>query len=87
MSSSLGTPGFGNTASQPYSSGSYGERLQLAPDDERWAMKPPYGWFRLVVKFSGFCWYCGERVREGTSALYSKKLRLLAHLGCQANGD
>ncbi len=61
--------------------------LQLKGDDERWDIDPKhYGWFPFTAKFSGFCWYCAEPVGEGSRALYSKTLRLLAHFECKGRG-
>lgn len=86
MSSSLGTRDFDDFPSPTSSNGSYVERLQLGPNDPRWALEPPYGWFPLRAKFRGFCWYCGERVEEGSPCLFSKKLSMLAHHACRGPG-
>jgi len=61
--------------------------LRIASDDPRWAMDPPYNWRPLTAKFKGFCWYCGQRVEEGSYALYSPVLKLLAHPTCRAGED
>lgn len=87
MSSSQKFQPFETTRPEKPSSSSRVERsnLQLASDDQRWEMRPPWGWFLMTFKFRGFCWYCGTVIEEGARAFYSRKLRLGGHYDCKTN--
>jgi len=56
-------------------------------EDPRWNVKPPYGFISYVLKFGGYCIYCGEHIPAGTSALYSRKVQGVAHASCHGGYD
>ncbi len=56
-------------------------------DDPRWDVKPPYGFVTYVLKYGGPCIYCGEAIKAGVVALYSRKVQGVAHQSCHAGYD
>lgn len=58
------------------------------PNDPRWNVKPPWGWLGPIhLKYANRCVYCGELMKVGERAVYSKKISSVAHVECQAGVD
>lgn len=56
-------------------------------DDPRWKLQPPYGFVPYVLRFGGPCVYCGFRIEPGERALYSHRIKSVAHNDCHAGFD
>lgn len=59
-----------------------------APNDPRWNVKPPWGFLGpILLKYANRCVYCGELMKVGSKAMYSKKIMSVAHVDCHAGVD